>query len=531
MGSCCMSAKRKLELFNHYSQIFDKFDFRLSPSDEFTFTQRAKRDLSFGYQNEDFINQVYSGYRNFMVKCCVELSITDKLNRRKILIAPFSAPPLVDEMWQLAILYTEKYRELCKALVGQVIYRVSHRRMLGMREVFKPYMMFYDSSYYNHDKNNTIWVKYTQIPGLANKCYDYLFSLKEGERINVRFNKVRKHLNELKKYCESFHGQKNYSKWNSPIPTSHVYLNGSIRENPVTVFNKIKAKLPPGLSNSINKKYCTGNYSEVYINEYCRFLTMLYFTNTSLTPSEEIDLVWHTHQAMSLDYEKFCNLIYGKIINHTPTTGGQSEDMKFRAYYYQTMEFYSFIFRESPIAALWPAPDDRFNPNNYQGCWISMYRMFTGCCRVAHMWKNTRPDNIAAEIAAAYYTWQGQHIFKKQVFSINLKAPGTGQRVNGRFVFWPVPSHGIGLGHRGGVEDDELSFGDFDSELLGDVLSHQSLGSPDSPGSPGSAHSAGNSGSAGGYSGGGYSGGGGDAGCSGGGGGDAGCSGGGGGGT
>ena len=457
-----------------------------------------------------------------MVKCCVELSITGNLNRRKILIAPFSAPPLVDEMWQLAILYTEKYRELCKALVGQVIYRVPHRRMLGTTEVFKPFMRFYDSSYYNHDRNNTIWVKHSQIQGLANRCYDYLFSLKKGDRINVRFSKTRKHLNELKKYCESFHSQKNYSKWNSPIPKSHVYLNGSIRASPTTLFDKIKARLPPGLSKVINKKYCTGSYSDLYINEYCRFLTLLYFTNTTLTPSEEVDLVWHTHQSMSLDYEKFCNFIYGKIVNHTPTTGGQSEDTKFRAYYYQTLEFYSFIFREPPVIALWPTPDDRFNPVNYQGCWISLYRMFNCSCRVVQMWKNSPPENIAAEIASAYYTWQGQHIFKKQVFSINLRASGASpQKTNGRFFFWPVLNRRVGANVE--LDADDISIGDFGSDLFGDVLSHLS---PDSPGSPGSANSAGNSGSYGGYSGGG-----GDAGCSGGGGGgDVGCSGGGGGG-
>jgi hypothetical protein len=537
MGSCCISAKKKLELFNTYSKIFDSFDFRLSPSDEFTFIQRSSRELSFGYESEDYLKQIYSGYRNFLLKCCVEFFIRRDLNTRKVLIAPFQAPPLVDEIWQLAILYTEKYKELCKALVGRTIYRAPSKRLVGLTETFKPVWRFYDSSYWRYDRNFTVWVKTSQIQDFFSRCYEYFFSLRKGNGIRIRFLKIRKHLTALSKFLEMSHSQKNYSRWNSQIPSSHVYYNGTIRDNPGDILKKVVSKLPLVLKDLVNQKYCTGEYTDLYLQEYSRFMTLLYFTNTSLTPSEEVDQVWHIHQSLSFEYEKFCIGVYGKIINHSPTTGGHLEDQKYKAYYFYTIEFYSFIFRETPVIALWPPTELRFSPGYYQGNWISLYRLFTCIARVVFVLKGSHPQNLQREIASAYYNWQGQHIFKKQVFYINLQRPGKERNSNQmNFLFWTsyrVSGTG-GKGKREGDddEDDEEQGSQYDGgSCSGDTPDPNDV---DSPASVGSVNSAGNSpgGSYGGYSGNsggdaGYSGGGGDAGCSGGGG-DAGCSGGGG---
>src|SRR5689334_8138005 len=60
--------------------------------------------------------------------------------------------------------------------------------------------------------------------------------------------------------------------------------------------------------------------------EYKRFMFMLCTTDHPLTPSDEVDQVWHLHLLYTWDYWKvFCPEVLGREIHHGPTKGGSDE--------------------------------------------------------------------------------------------------------------------------------------------------------------------------------------------------------------
>ena len=137
MGSCACISSNKRAIREEITKKFDNFDYRISPKDEFTFIQRAKRELSGGYAPDDFIEKLYSGFREFFIETAVEILVSKRKPEKNKFIGVYTAAPLVDEMWVLAILYSKKYKELCEYLVGAVIDRVPQPRQKGLRYIKK----------------------------------------------------------------------------------------------------------------------------------------------------------------------------------------------------------------------------------------------------------------------------------------------------------------------------------------------------------------------------------------------------------
>ena len=66
-----------------------------------------------------------------MIETYIHIHLTKKNISSKPVIAEMTAPPLVEEMWELAILYTEKYRQLCNHMIGTVIHREPRNQLNG----------------------------------------------------------------------------------------------------------------------------------------------------------------------------------------------------------------------------------------------------------------------------------------------------------------------------------------------------------------------------------------------------------------
>jgi len=80
-----------------------------------------------------------------------------------------------------------------------------------------------------------------------------------------------------------------------------------------------------------------------------------------VTPSDEIDQVWHLHLTYSRHYwDTLCRDTLGLPLHHGPTEGGAVEDCKFHDGYDNTLASYRRSFGQPP-KDLWPSADERFD--------------------------------------------------------------------------------------------------------------------------------------------------------------------------
>jgi hypothetical protein len=103
------------------------------------------------------------------------------------------------------------------------------------------------------------------------------------------------------------------------------------------------------------------------IEEYKRFMFLIAIANHPLTPSDEVDQVWHLHLIYTQSYWKgFCSMILNKEIHHGPTKGGEAEGNKFNDWYSKTLEFYQTKFGHEPPSDIWPSPAHRFRRADFK---------------------------------------------------------------------------------------------------------------------------------------------------------------------
>lgn len=96
------------------------------------------------------------------------------------------------------------------------------------------------------------------------------------------------------------------------------------------------------------------------IREYRRFLFLAMHAGHPVTPSDQVDQVWHLHLCYTRSYwTRLCGEVLGVPLHHEPTQGGAAEGEKFDDWYARTMESYRRFFGEPP-ADLWPPASRRF---------------------------------------------------------------------------------------------------------------------------------------------------------------------------
>lgn len=98
------------------------------------------------------------------------------------------------------------------------------------------------------------------------------------------------------------------------------------------------------------------------IGEYKRFIYLAVVSPTPVTPSDEVDQVWHLHLVYTRSYWEDLQAILGRPLHHGPTAGGRDEDDKFAGWYERTKLLYESEFGEKPPVELWPPSEIRFHP-------------------------------------------------------------------------------------------------------------------------------------------------------------------------
>jgi hypothetical protein len=103
------------------------------------------------------------------------------------------------------------------------------------------------------------------------------------------------------------------------------------------------------------------------IEEYKKFMFLLCIEGESLTPSDEVDQVWHLHLLYTESYwDTFCSNILSKKVHHGPTKGGEAEYNKYRELYQKTLLAYFRAFNQHPPRDIWPDPETRFRETRFQ---------------------------------------------------------------------------------------------------------------------------------------------------------------------
>ena len=102
-------------------------------------------------------------------------------------------------------------------------------------------------------------------------------------------------------------------------------------------------------------------YAIRVVQEYKKFMYLICTSEHPLTPSDQVDQVWHLHLLYTLSYwVDFCGSTLGREVHHGPTKGGGGERQKFDSWYERTSQCYRRAFNCDPPADIWPPARVRF---------------------------------------------------------------------------------------------------------------------------------------------------------------------------
>ena len=78
-----------------------------------------------------------------------------------------------------------------------------------------------------------------------------------------------------------------------------------------------KLKIPEMVNKKlVSKLLITQSLAEEYVAEYKRFLLMAACSKFMVSPSEQVDHVWHLHQICTKEYRDFCFEVFGQAFKH-----------------------------------------------------------------------------------------------------------------------------------------------------------------------------------------------------------------------
>ncbi|RAM51487.1 MAG: TIGR04222 domain-containing membrane protein [Hapalosiphonaceae cyanobacterium JJU2] len=127
----------------------------------------------------------------------------------------------------------------------------------------------------------------------------------------------------------------------------------------------------------------SAEYTKRAIEEYKKFAFLSIIAGHTVTPSEQVDQVWHLHLTYTQSYwNEFCSKVLQRPLHHNPTRGGSVEHHKFQDLYIQTLASYEHFFGQIPPTDIWSAPHIRFGRDtkfvrvNLQENWILPKSLF-----------------------------------------------------------------------------------------------------------------------------------------------------------
>ena len=113
-------------------------------------------------------------------------------------------------------------------------------------------------------------------------------------------------------------------------------------------------------------------WTEIYtcrvIQEYKRFIFLAMVADHIVSPSTNVDRVWHLHLLYTHSYwDEFCGKVLKKTLHHSPSLGGKEEGVKYRYCYQKTLNSYQQYFG-TPPADIWHRPRLRGEKSSCHWC-------------------------------------------------------------------------------------------------------------------------------------------------------------------
>ncbi|MEO8563438.1 MAG: hypothetical protein ABI601_15260 [bacterium] len=111
-------------------------------------------------------------------------------------------------------------------------------------------------------------------------------------------------------------------------------------------------------ASKISKKHrWTQPFALRAIGEYRKFLYLGMVSETPVTPSKIIDMVWHEHLLFTRAYDEFCREVLGRPFDHHPELIGMEEQTEvFESQFEATVDLYESEFNTAPPADIWGVP-------------------------------------------------------------------------------------------------------------------------------------------------------------------------------
>lgn len=97
----------------------------------------------------------------------------------------------------------------------------------------------------------------------------------------------------------------------------------------------------------------TRSFAARAIDEYRKFLLLAATAGHSVSPSEAVDQVWHTHLLYTRSYWAMCRDLLGFELHHEPAIGSSEDRQKLTDWYARTLESYRAAFGDIPTE-FWP---------------------------------------------------------------------------------------------------------------------------------------------------------------------------------
>jgi uncharacterized protein (TIGR04222 family) len=106
----------------------------------------------------------------------------------------------------------------------------------------------------------------------------------------------------------------------------------------------------------------SAEYTQRAIEEYKKFAFLAVVAGHTVTPSEQVDRVWHLHLLYTRSYwDDFCRNVLQIPLHHNPSLGGCKERAKFYHQYDRTLASYEFFFGQSPPTDIWSPAKVQFS--------------------------------------------------------------------------------------------------------------------------------------------------------------------------
>lgn len=157
---------------------------------------------------------------------------------------------------------------------------------------------------------------------------------------------------------------------------NHKYFKAKAQD-PTQILNKALTLIfpPRFLDNLMSEQLIDANTANKWLLEYRKYLVLAYLTDQMISPSEQVDQVWHLHMTYTQHYRATYQTLIERDFKHSPSAGGSSEGKKFQNIYGDTLDFYKAVFLMDAPTDVWESVKQRFEMKNFEFRNINLYRL------------------------------------------------------------------------------------------------------------------------------------------------------------